>query len=400
MSGEALSNLIDSAHRRRERFHTVELVKLPELRTLQEPTILGTYSFVKQISQTRLLKAPDCVRLDDCIESPSAVARDFLSWKYHKGPRVKHTQIQRLRAGIVSPPGFSEPCTFDHGFYIDIRATYWNIMQTISWKADYWPGKWLGRQAEPPVDFPFPEHKISRNCLVSAGLSHGIQRYDPTSAKLPEPIFPGNPLSNLSLYRLICDILNSIGADAIAAGAVYVNNDGYIATNAKSAREICQIILDWGLSPRVKWEGPGWVHALGSYKVGEHKSRRELKTHKSKKIQKPIGASWLQKRVAKFAANRERRESDRKESKAPGSPEKGSAPSQRDHVRPIFLRPDHLLGTIREEETCPTVPRNRQDQHRGSSLSGRTFIRPRLTSMSLRSAIRANSPPRSRYSRQ
>jgi hypothetical protein len=339
---DSLAVLIDAAHRRRERFHTVELVRLPELRTLQEPTILGTYSFVKQISQTRLLKAPDCVRLDGCIESPSAVARDFLSWKYRKGPRVKHTQIQRLRGGFLAPPSFAKPCSFEHGFYIDIRSTYWSIMNTVSWKVDYWPGKWVGLQAEPPVDFPFPDHKISRNCLVSAGLSHGIQRYVPGDKSTVESITPGNPLANLSLFRLICDILNAIGFEAQERGAVYVNNDGYIATSSTIAREICQIVFDWGLEPRIKYEGPGWVRAIGSYKVGNHKTRREMIAQKTTRLREPAGASWLQKRIAKLAAMRERRESDRKESKAPGSPEKGSAPSQRDHVRPILLRPDHL----------------------------------------------------------
>jgi len=300
MTEPALEILIDAAHRRREHYQTIELARLPSIAELDEPTILGTFSMIKQLSNQRLLRAPYCLPLDGCKETPSAIARDYLIWKYKKGPRVTHIQMQSIRGGLRPPPAFAKPANFSHGFYIDIRSTYWSVMERIGWKVDYWPGRWLGRQAEEPSDYPFPQEKIARNCLVSAGLAHAIRRYVP-GVKEPKPIQPGNPLSNLSLFRLICDILNSIAWEAQSLGAVYINNDGYIMTNPKAARDLIQIIFDWSLEPRVKWEGPGYVTGIGTYKIGHRLPARQTQEGETPPLKKIPNSGWLQKHFTKYA---------------------------------------------------------------------------------------------------
>jgi hypothetical protein len=298
-----LDKMIEKSHTRGENWTPTFVDKLPDPYTLEEVTIIGTYSFTMQASRRRLLVERELIRLDqDHRETPPAVARDYLYATFGRGPRVKRAQMETNTDGLRPAPNFAAPCQFPEGYYIDIRSAYWDIMKIAGWNVDYWPGKWLS-PGQVPEDFPFPEHKIARNCLVSAGTVRPILRFIPD--KRPDPfddkLSPGNPLANTGLIRLITDILNAIAGQAVDLGAVYVNNDGYIVKSHKAAADVCQLIFDYGLVPQIKGEGPGEVKSSGAYKVGAMTSAPYLARTEPRAvsaIQRPKYTRWLRQAFA------------------------------------------------------------------------------------------------------
>jgi hypothetical protein len=278
---------------------------LPDITRLQESTIVGSFSYCLMESRQRLIKRPECLAVDHTIETPPAVARDFLTWRYKRGPIVKHIQMESIKAGMKAVPNFAHPTNFMFGYYVDIQSAYWSIMNVVGWKPDYYPEKWLSA-GEPPVEFPFAWHKRARNCLASAGTSTELPVFNPASREI-EPRQIGNPLSNLSLTRLITDVLNCIASQAIEAGAVYANTDGFICPNVACRDRVMAIIENWGLIGRVKLAGPGVVLSSGAYQVGKGKSGllkyREAATP-IVNVSPPKYSAWLERNFAFWAGKR------------------------------------------------------------------------------------------------
>lgn len=264
---EILNQMIDRAHARRERWETREVPQLPGIEQIKETAILGTFSVNLMVSKVRMLQIKTLIPLNGVSETPSAIARDYLVIKYGSGPKVHHYQAEILKEAKKGAPQYSKPIKYNHGFYIDLEATYWSIMLRTGWDVDYWPGRWL-RPGTPPEDFPFPEKKLARNCLVSAGVSNKVPIY-----KMPDEevvtVPHGNQVMNYSLFVLINDLLNCIAGEVKEVGAVYVNSDGYIAPNPETAARIFEVLNTWGLPARVKAEGYGGVTGPGVYKVGK-----------------------------------------------------------------------------------------------------------------------------------
>lgn len=296
--------LAERAVNRKAQWLPIKVRKLPDPEKLKEIALLGAYSYSLPQSRRRLIK--DTIQIEAGVEeTPSAISRDYIRLIYKRGPRGTSKQLQNC-ASLPPVPNVAKPGKFAHGFYIDIKACYWSIMLIAGWNVDYNPGLWLA-QGRPPKDFPFPEHKVGRNCLVSAGLMNGIPRYDPR--KLPgdpyDEIISGNSLKNLQLPRLIHDILNSIGAECLQAGAIYLNNDGMIAPTPKVAETCQNIIEDWGLKYHVKADGAGAVKASGTYHVGLEKSLTYNLIHENRPLELLYEypyARWLKSEFGFFAA--------------------------------------------------------------------------------------------------
>lgn len=294
--------LIERARKRQDQYKTIPVRELPDPYTLTETTMLGSYSYFKVSSRTRLIVKGDCIKLDgSLIETPSAIARDYLKEKYKRGPIVKRVQAAAVMDSLYGVPNYARPAKFEHGFYVDIKSAYWSIMKIAGWNVDYWPGRWLSA-GTPPDDFPFQDHKIARNCLVSAGVPAKMTRYMPRGVF--DSVSAGNPLTNVSLFKLIQDVLNSIAESAIAAGAVYANTDGFITPSENIAARVIGIIDDWGLVSSVKAEGAGEVTGAGAYLVGASESvPHKLKNRPSpvSNIYAPKTRAWLQKNFAFWA---------------------------------------------------------------------------------------------------
>jgi hypothetical protein len=299
-----LSAIIDRVHQRAEKWRTQLVSELPQPGVIEQTSILGTYSMCLMNSRVRLVLERTAISLDHCKESPTSIARDYLYVEYGQGPPARHTQVEAVKVNMSAPPNYARPAIFGHGYYVDIRAAYWNIMRVAGWNPDYWPGKWL-LPGKPPVSFPFPDHKVARNCLVSSGLIGKVPMWSPDRGYFE--VFKGNPFANLQLWRLIQDVLNAIAVRAVEAGAIYVNTDGFIAPTLQVRDKVQAIIADWGLESCVKSEGAGQVVASGTYQVGNMQSGH-LKSRQAGletfPLELPPHSRWLQTRFSHFAAKR------------------------------------------------------------------------------------------------
>lgn len=295
-----LDGLIEKSQERADKFTPVYLQNQPDVMTLGEIALLGSHSYCLSSSKKRIIWNTVALS-DDTKETPSAVARDYLTIEYKQGPRI--SKGQSTVTSLIPPmPNVAKPQSFEHGVYIDIKSCYWSIMGIIGWNVDYFPGRWLS-PGRPPENFPFPNHKVARNCLISTGRLGVVSRYIP-NGKFDE-IKIGNRLANTQLTRLISDVLNSIASQAVDAGAVYCNTDGFIAPDLKIAGKIIEIITDWGLVATVKGEGKGGVRSAGAYRTGSYKSMpydvRKDSVPVSTLFPPPYRA-WLQKRFSHFGA--------------------------------------------------------------------------------------------------
>lgn len=287
--------------------------KLPPLSTLKELTIIGKFSYYQNQSQRRIIKKSDAVEIvPGLLETPPNLARSYLFEKYKLSPRISRVQFDATVESLRQMPNYAAPGEFDYGFYVDIKGAYWSIMNIVGWDVDYWPGKWLA-DGTPPDDFPLPDHKTARSCLYSAGAISEIPYYDPAfkskgKDNAIDTFKNGNPLVNPQLAKLTSDVLNSIASQAIDAGAVYCNTDGFIAPNERVAGHIVHIIRNWGLEAGIKAEGAGGVKGAGAYKVGDSTSAPYAIRGESTPINKvyaPRYLKWLERGFSFWARENE-----------------------------------------------------------------------------------------------
>ena len=298
-----LYTLVEKIKEKQSQKKMIFVNRLPPLSSLKELTIIGKFSYYQNQSQRRIIHKPEAVEIiPGLLETPPNVARTYLFEKYKLSPRISRVQFDSVVDSLRQMPNYAAPCEFDYGFYVDIKAAYWRIMNLVGWDVDYWPGKWLS-DGTPPDDFPLPEHKTARSCLYSAGALSNIPYYDPaykTKGKdnAIDVFKNGNPLLNPGLSKLTSDVLNSIATQAIRAGAVYANTDGFICPDEHTAGHVVHIIRNWGLEASIKAEGPGGVKGAGAYKVGESTSAPYMIRGESTPIDKvyaPRYLKWLEK---------------------------------------------------------------------------------------------------------
>lgn len=305
---DTLTQLINRVEEKHENYNKVVYVKkLPPIHTIKEFTFIGKYSYTKKQSNERILTHEDEITLKPGLtETPPFVARTYLGMKYKSGPRVSNLQAAAIMDGLRPVPNYARPVRFDHGFYIDIKSAWWEIINIVGWDVDYFPGKWLSDGTHPD-DFPFPDNKVARSCLVTAGNMGGIPYIQPSSFQI-KTLATGNSLANISIQRVISDVLNSIAYQAIKAGAVYVANDGFIAPDENKAGRIIQIIKNWGLEARIKGEGTGGVKSSGAYKTGAYFSepwkQRAGDVDGLSNVFKPAYIGWLEREFSFWARER------------------------------------------------------------------------------------------------
>ncbi len=293
---------------RRNRYKQVIEVKSafewPRASDLTEPAILGTYSIATLKTKTRYMLAPGCLKIaryGTDIETATSLARDYLREMYRQ-PRITHSQAELTKNQYM--PLYARPSYYNNGYYIDIKSAWWSILLLAGWDVDYWPGILLA-PGRPPIDFPYPLHKLARSALVSVAQSTTIDITIPGQlTRTQKPAY--NRLLNWPLYALIAHVLGAIAIQAINAGAIYVNSDGYIAPNEESAEKILNIINQWGLKSTVKHEGKGWVLGPGCYRVGSYRTKRNMPPSTIRNISiNPDYVTWLKGRWS-WIANRNR----------------------------------------------------------------------------------------------
>jgi hypothetical protein len=300
-----MTDLRTRALERRERYETFETDSMPTPERINALHIPGSYSILVLPQMKRYLNRKKLLDLDGVLEAPTTVARDYLAVKGFKAARLRGETKDKIWQVIDRAPAFpmwAEPTQCDDGFYLDIRKCFFSIMHKAGWNVRYCPGKFV-LVGDIPLDFPFPEIPVARNSLVTCGAHREMYAISPPHWNMVR-LTNFNPLLNSSLNALIRDLLHAIGYEAQSAGAIYVNTDGYIAPNYKTAKQVGQIIEDYGLTFSIKGRGRVRIYGRGNYQIGERKTKwvgkqKETSIHALKEIE---SATWLQNRMASLSA--------------------------------------------------------------------------------------------------
>jgi hypothetical protein len=250
----------------------------------------------------RIIQEKNAIPFADTYASPSDLARLYLNLRWKKvRRRITTTQWKEFYENHRSTPLYVSPCHLDNAYYIDIRSAYWTILRSVGWDVDYHPLGWV-RVVDPLTvnDFPFPAQKMARNCLVSlaADGTRVMQIWDGQGIKYQKG---GNPLVNKMLYAFVCDVLNTVASECIAAGAVYAFTDGFICSS-DHVEHIDAIIRSWGFDASIKHRGPCDVSGVGAYSFPDYttkKFRRQAMRPMSKI--NPVSVDWLKPRFKHFS---------------------------------------------------------------------------------------------------
>ena len=290
---EIMSRLAEKQHRQ-----DVQVVaQMPSLYEVQDYVMLGSFSWYYQQAKKRTLLRPFAMLFPEVVATPSDLVRSYLDIKYPK-LRAMRKQIAAWNVSY-NQPLYAQPRTTERGVYVDLKSAYWSIVQVIGWDVDYFPNQWLGR-GKSMEDFPYPDFKLTRNCLVTAGLVNDRSVWNGYNQTY-ETARMGNAHVNNGLWRLSMDVLQGIAADAIGSGAFYVHTDGYIVDTGNLDR-LQEAIAAWGLQSTIKAAGHTIVHGVGSYSVGEKDTKQPKgKPHFFDGVVNLPYHAWLRKRFKFFA---------------------------------------------------------------------------------------------------
>lgn len=271
---------------RRARWRTVVTWEAPTPEDLQESLVWGTYAMIAQPSRRRWLVRPQLVRVGPWEESPGAVARDYFALTYPRwDPDAWAIRFPRQwRPPIPWQPLVARPTWYVAGVYLDVQACWWTLLQRWGWGVRYNPGRYLGYA--PPVDWPFADHKVARNALVSSAGSVRLRTWTPQRG-YREVIRPNRWL-HIQLLHLISDVMHYLGWLALDAGAVYVHTDGYIAPTPEVAARLHQRLEEHGFRAEVRARGGGWVRGVGAYRVGGLLSGVQMAVPRAQQILRPL----------------------------------------------------------------------------------------------------------------
>lgn len=247
--------------------YDIQVMKtLPDIWRFDDTIWLGSFSWswangTRKIIQSSYARYPFGVP-----QTPAELARDYLTIKFPEPLKAHKKQLDDWRENFRSAPLFADPCYLPDACYVDLKSAYWSILNLIGWDTEYSYKRFWGRGTQ-PLDFPFPDDKLTRNILVSAGVTGRVPMW--YNRRILE-VMRGNRLKNLGLWSAVNDILHFIAVHAVnACSAVYVHTDGYIVPR-ENAWELTSFIEDLGLSWGIKYQGDATIYGVGAYDIEGH----------------------------------------------------------------------------------------------------------------------------------
>lgn len=293
-----LADMIDHQRKRSEGWDVMIVSKFPPLTTIHVPTVLGLFAWTANSIKKKMIIESAAFDYGGGWCTPGDVARNYLAIKFPKRrARMTTKQYQKIVPNRPQTPVYCHPCELEEAVYVDIKGAYWSILSALGWDVNYNPGVFLSPQSNVD-DFPFPEHKMARNCLVSCGLSGSMRLW--TGEQLITRKKP-NRFINLMLWKVVQDVLHGCALDAISAGAVYAYTDGFIVS-AEKAGAVMSAIEAWGFSTGVKHSGKASVRGPADYNFPDYRTkvRPRRKTTEFSNLY-PVERDWLRTRLSRFS---------------------------------------------------------------------------------------------------
>lgn len=298
-SQTVLTRLVERLDETNEGWNVGVVDNMPRLTGFDERVLMGSWSWTMPKSKTRLLLSSAARQVGKYHVTPSAVTRAYLVDKY-EGVRLRMTSSQ---APLITPdrphPLYAYPSILDDGLYFDVRSAFFSIVRAVGWDVDYCPAGWLAVRSD-VEDYPFPEWKHARNCIVSLSRKADMNVW--TGSKI-QVVPKWNPLLNYSLVALVYDVLHGVASDMVRAGAVYVHTDGYIIPASKELDAVA-IAQSWGLPWSVKSRGKMEVVCAGVYSTPTHKPQghqQHARPMRADNLLSKSGNEWLRKRFERFS---------------------------------------------------------------------------------------------------
>lgn len=291
-----LQDMIDTRNHKNEKYAVTLLQQWFPLSEITVPTFIGSFAWTSIAAGKKWMLHKNAMLYADDYSSPADAARDYVETKYKKRRRVttpQYHEIMRHRA----PPLYAQPCQLENAVYVDLKSAYWSIVRAVGWDVDYYPGRWI-RVISDCDDFPFPDHKLARNCLVSVGLISQSKMWTGKHLVMKDK---RNANVNMVLWAFVQDVLNGIAHDMISIGAVYAHTDGFILP-AASEKDAYELVDSWGLTCGTKYRGAANVIAVGTYDIGTQRHKRMInpRPHPHIAVYDP-GKEWLRLRLRKFS---------------------------------------------------------------------------------------------------
>lgn len=281
---------------------TIEVVsRFPPLESLKGMTFIGSFAWTSKATKQKWIHEKHAYEFGAGLVTPADIARDYLDAKF-EGKRLRCNSIQwrEVVNKKRSAPLFADPCTLTKAYYIDLKSAYWQLLQIGGYDCDYSPQRFFSPRSD-VYDFPFPEVKLARNCIVSMGLPSEINVWLPSYGFTRKKSGKGNV--NLILWGMVQDVLHGVSADLLrGAGAKYVNTDGYIIPFDRLS-EANAILDSWGLFSVIKHEGRAEIRGAGDYDIGGRKSNRLRTIPRPFSHIKPVAIDWLRGKI-KFWSKR------------------------------------------------------------------------------------------------
>jgi len=275
---------------------TIHIVdKFPELSSLKALTYLGSFSWTCAATKEKWIRVPFAFDLGAGYVTPSDIARDYIATKFG-GARLRCNSKQwaELVRGKKHQPLFAEPCTLPNAYYLDMKSAYWQLLMLGGYDVDYMPNRYLSPRSD-VSDFPVPEIKLARNCIVSMGLPSGVNVWQPLygfQKKTPKEL-----AVNLVLWAFVQDVLHGFAHDMVfQAGAVYVNTDGYIISN-ENIRKANEVEEAWGLKLTIRHHGKAEIRGAGDYDIADSFGRRVRTVPREFSYIRPRAVDWLRGKV-------------------------------------------------------------------------------------------------------
>ena len=283
------------------------LEKFFDIRRLSVETYVGSFAWSSALIHTRWLYRPVVNNYGGGFVTPADLARDYLSVKYpNRKPRCTTEQWQ----AIVEPrhkfqmPILCQPGIYDNASYLDLSGAFWQIIRAVGWDVDYMPLKFL-RGGKRMTDFPYPDNKMARNCLVSIGLPTPLRIWDGKGIFFNQT--RSSKFVNIIAWRLVTDVLNGIALDMHKIGAKQTYTDSYLVED-KNIEAAFDVLDQWGLEAKIKHNGRAILLSGSSYafeggREGYYATKnfdRKRRPTPSNKVYDP-GVDWLRPRFKKFA---------------------------------------------------------------------------------------------------
>lgn len=168
----------------------------------------------------------------------------------------------------LSYPYRAIPCKYPYCFYIDVRRAFAQITQVFGLDCSHREGRYMAFGTTPLPEI-FNDSKIMRALLISGvGPKSTLQEWK--NGQLTKRQFPNRNHAPM-LSRAILGFLHAVASE-LSPFTLYHHTDGFIIRYIH-LRRVCDWLDRHGILYSIKAEGITEVYGVGSYRIGEQRTR-------------------------------------------------------------------------------------------------------------------------------